>query len=287
MMTPQLYCEHFFIEEGDLRRVRALGEQVMAELPAILEDFYAWMRGLPEFGAMFGNETHVAHVKKQQHMHWQHLFEAEINEAYLKSRQRIGEAHARIGLPLDIYYRSVVVFQNLFADLFERLGIDSAADLRAFQKLVALDTAIVVNVYNQIVMETIREQSNALMQLSTPVTQLWAGILLLPLVGVIDSKRAQDIMNSVLSRVAMAQSKVFILDIGGVSVVDTAVANHLIKITKATQLMGCLSIISGISPAVAQTIVELGVQINEVTTTANMQDALAQALRLTGVTLDK
>ena len=91
------------------------------------------------------------------------------------------------------------------------------------------------------------------MEMSTPVAEIWDDILMLPLVGIIDSKRAQDIMTAVLSRIAETHSRTLILDISGVAVVDTAVANHLIKITKATRLMGCACTISGISPAIAQT----------------------------------
>jgi rsbT co-antagonist protein RsbR len=117
------------------------------------------------------------------------------------------------------------------------------------------------------------------MEMSTPVTQIWEGILLLPLVGLIDSKRAQDIMNASLAKIAETQARSFILDISGVGVVDTAVANHLIKVTKATRLMGCECAISGVSPAIAQTIVELGIDVGEVKTTANMRDALSAAFR--------
>jgi len=287
MMTPATYRQHFFIEDEDIANVRFIGDKIAEHLPALLDDFYTWMRTMPEFSSFFPREEHVAHVKKQQLQHWQAFFKADINEFYIQSRYRIGQAHARVGLPLDVYYRSVVVFHDLFAKLFRQVGIDDFNSLHSFQKLVGLDTSIVVDTYNQLVSDTIREQNQALMQLSTPVTQLWDGILLLPLVGIIDSRRAQDTMTAVLHRVASSQSKVFILDISGVAVVDTAVANHLIKITKATRLMGCLCILSGISPAVAQTIVELGVQIEEVTTTANMQDALAQALRMTGTVLSR
>jgi rsbT co-antagonist protein RsbR len=110
---------------------------------------------------------------------------------------------------------------------------------------------------------------------------------MLPVVGIIDSKRAQDIMNAMLHKIMETQSKAFILDISGVAVVDTAVANHLIKITKASRLMGCLCTISGVSPAVSQTIVELGIHTEEINTTGNMKDALSQAFKLTGVSIHK
>jgi rsbT co-antagonist protein RsbR len=123
------------------------------------------------------------------------------------------------------------------------------------------------------------------MEMSTPVTQLWTGILMLPVVGIIDSKRAQDVMNAMLTSIAESQARNFILDISGVAVVDTAVANHLIKITKASALMGCSCIISGISPAIAQTIVELGIEVGTVETTATMKDALGSAFRKLGLRL--
>ena len=129
------------------------------------------------------------------------------------------------------------------------------------------------------------EQSRAMMEMSTPVTALWDDILMLPLVGIIDSRRAQEVMSSMLARIAETRSKVIILDISGVAVVDTAVANHLIKITKATALMGCSCTISGLSPAIAQTIVELGIDVGDVKTTATLRDALADAFRRTGTLL--
>jgi rsbT co-antagonist protein RsbR len=284
MMTAATYLEQFSIAEQDLSNIKRLGEKMLTDLPELLDDFYVWMEKLPEFSVFFNSPAHIKHVKAMQVKHWQLFFEGNVNEDYIIFRKKVGAAHARIGLPLDIYCRSVVAFNDGFLKLFKRHNLENFDLLCSFQKLVDLDVAIVVETYNQITEDTIREQSQALMQLSTPVTQLWTGILLLPLVGVIDSRRAQDIMTSMLQKVADTQARIFILDISGVAVVDTAVANHLIKITKATRLMGCRTIISGISPAVAQTIVELGVQIEEIMTTNSMQDALKDAFKITNIT---
>jgi rsbT co-antagonist protein RsbR len=94
-------------------------------------------------------------------------------------------------------------------------------------------------------------------------------------------------MNSILSKILETHAKVIILDISGVAVVDTAVANHLIKITKASKLMGCDCTITGMSPAVAQTIVELGIDTQHVTTTANLHDSLRMAFEEVGVVITK
>lgn len=132
-----------------------------------------------------------------------------------------------------------------------------------------------------------REQEGALLEMSTPIAQLWEGILLLPLVGFMDAKRAEDVLHTVLHEIARSQAKIFILDISGVTVVDTFVANHFIKIAKATRLMGCRSILSGITPAVSQTIVDLGIDIDKLKTTGSMKDALDYAFRQTGFQLER
>jgi anti-anti-sigma regulatory factor len=117
------------------------------------------------------------------------------------------------------------------------------------------------------------------MEVSTPVTPIWEGILLLPLLGIIDSARTQYIMNTTLEKISTTRTQVFVMDISGVSAVDTAVANQLIKITKATELMGCKSIISGISPAIARTLVELGISVGDLQTTSTLRDAFEIAIR--------
>jgi rsbT co-antagonist protein RsbR len=150
-----------------------------------------------------------------------------------------------------------------------------------------MDTAIVVETYNQLIEETLTAQTRSLLEMSTPVTQIWEGILLLPIVGIIDSRRARDIMDGVLAKISDTQSQIFIMDISGVGVVDTAVANHLIKITRATRLMGCETTVSGVSPAIAQTIVDLGIEVGKVKTTATMKDALSAAFQRVGMEIVK
>ena len=131
--------------------------------------------------------------------------------------------------------------------------------------------------------DRIREElDRTLQEMSTPVTPIWDDILLLPLVGVVDSTRTDDIMRKTLTRISETRSKVFILDISGVATVDTAVANQLIKITKATRLMGCETVISGLSPAIAHTMVDLGVDVGAVRTTSTLRDAFKIALRQVG-----
>ena len=108
-----------------------------------------------------------------------------------------------------------------------------------------------------------------------PVTIIWDEVLLLSVNGIVDSVRAQVIMESVLQKIRDTGSKILILDLTGVEAVDTAVANHIIKVLHASKLMGCEGIISGIWPGVAQALVELGIPLKDIVTRINIRDALA------------
>jgi methyl-accepting chemotaxis protein len=128
----------------------------------------------------------------------------------------------------------------------------------------------------------VQKRSLALLEMSTPVTKIWDGVLFAPIVGIVDSKRSVDIMNKALSSIADTRASTLLLDIGGVAVVDTAVANHLIKIAKAAVLMGCRTIISGISPAIAQTVAELGIDLGAIQTTSTIEAALRESITKSG-----
>ncbi|MBW2028132.1 MAG: STAS domain-containing protein [Deltaproteobacteria bacterium] len=118
---------------------------------------------------------------------------------------------------------------------------------------------------------------------ATPVNVIWENILFIPIFGIIDSKRGQEILESMLTKIADVKSKSIILDILGVPTVDSAVANNLIKIAKATKLMGTECIISGISPEVAQAMVNLGIDLGDVETTGDIADALRLAFDRAGL----
>ena len=133
--------------------------------------------------------------------------------------------------------------------------------------------------------DIIRSQQGNLLELSTPVVQLWDDVLALPLVGTLDSARAQVVMETLLQKIVETEAAIAIIDITGVPTVDTLVAQHLIKTVSATRLMGADCIISGIRPQIAQTIVHLGVNLGEVITKATLADAFAVALKRTGATI--
>jgi rsbT co-antagonist protein RsbR len=115
------------------------------------------------------------------------------------------------------------------------------------------------------------------MDSDTPITILWDGILLIPVVGPVDSLRANRLMEDMLERIPKDDTRIVILDILGVLAVDSSVANHLLKMSKASRLMGCEFIISGISPAIAQSMVQLGIDLRDIDSTTTVKGALELA----------
>jgi len=151
----------------------------------------------------------------------------------------------------------------------------------AFTRLLDRLGLFTVECYVRTREDMIGRQQQELLELSTPVVQLWDGILALPLIGTLDSARTQIVMESLLERIVSSGAEIAIIDITGVPTVDTLVAQHLIKTISAARLMGADCILSGIRPQIAQTIVHLGLELN-VISKATMADALGLALRRTG-----
>ena len=131
--------------------------------------------------------------------------------------------------------------------------------------------------------QIISDQANAMLELSTPVVRLWDNIIAVPLVGTLDSTRAQLVMEKLLNELVSTGADHAVIDITGVPTVDTEVAQHLLKTVSAARLLGAECIISGIRPQVAQTIVSLGIEFGDIATKSSLADALALALHNAGL----
>ena len=289
-LDTEALLELYRISTEDLNRVREFGKFAVKRMDEMIDDWYTWVKTQPEYEHFLSEPEVLERVKRLQHDYWKVFLTAEVQDSYVERRRKVGEAHARIGLPLNTYFAGMNMFLEIFQSVIrdaEMADQDRVALMESITKLLHFDTAIVVDTYNSLVEEALTAQAKSMMEMSTPVTQIWNGILLLPIVGIIDSKRARDIMSTTLAMIGETQARIFILDISGVGVVDTAVANHLIKITQATRLMGCACTVSGVSPSIAQTIVDLGIDIGNIKTTSTMKDALASAFRRVGMEITR
>jgi rsbT co-antagonist protein RsbR len=276
------------IDEKDYEHVRALGSRVAHNVSDFIDKLYAYMRVAlgNEFDLHFPDNAALARAQGFSRRAWLEFLEAKWDENYVRSRIRIGEVHAQLQIQPRHYLATMNKSLRLWSDyayaaIPEKAEIDPM--IESLWRVGQMEGALVVDVYAQRTAEIISQQSRALTDMSTPITAIWDGILMLPVVGFVDSRRAQDIMQRMLEQIAEKRAIVFILDISGVAVVDTAVANHLIRMTKAARLMGSYTIVSGLSPSVAQTIVELGIEVGDMKTTGNLQDALKIAFERAGV----
>ncbi|MER5831378.1 STAS domain-containing protein [Streptomyces sp. NPDC002130] len=197
------------------------------------------------------------------------------------SRARTGSTPSQVaGEVAELRRPAVTLLQEEF---------DDPDDDQAQKCVLAL--TLLMGTLRLVVMETmlsqgqelIERQRQQLLEVATPVIKLWEGIVAVPLIGTLDSARSQVVMESLLDAIVAERARYAILDITGVPTVDSLVAQHLMKTVAAARLMGAECIVSGIRPAIAQTIVHLGIDLGTVVTRSSLADALAHALRQQGI----
>jgi rsbT co-antagonist protein RsbR len=201
----------------------------------------------------------------------------------------VSASRARLGFtPTETAAFVFSLKEPLFALLRQQLATDARAiGDETWKATVLVDR---LGLYTTEVYQTSREdviarQHEEMLELSTPVVQLWDSILGLPLIGTLDSARTQVVMESLLQRIVDTGARIAIIDITGVPTVDTLVAQHLLKTVAAARLMGADCIISGIRPQIAQTVVHLGLDLSTVVTKATLADAFAVALQRVGLSV--
>jgi rsbT co-antagonist protein RsbR len=284
----ELASRRFFFQltDEDLARLAALRPFAERHNDAIVKAFYDdLLLKHPESRLFFTDEATFHRASSAQKLYFLELFSGVCDLEYLANRLIVGTTHQRIGVAPKWYLGAYAHYLRLISvRLFADLG-DSPQTREAYQsieKIVFFDMSIAIETYIAAGLEALRRHQAAIRELSTPVIQAHERILMLPLIGTIDTARAIQVMESVLTRVVERQAKVIILDIAGVPVVDTRVANHLLQTTEAVRLLGASTILTGISPQVAQTMVQLGVDLSTMHTSASLEEGLELALRMTG-----
>lgn len=277
---------YFHISDSDLALLEEAKDFAVEHMDDIVEGFYELIMSHPEAAAYMDDPERVRRLKRTQKQYFLALFRGDIDLAYIEDRLRVGTAHERIGLPLKWYMGSYSRYLMLVLDRLIAHHIDdihkACAVFTALQKLVFFDATLAIDTYMAAQADTLTRHQAAIRELSTPVIRVFEQVLLLPLVGTVDSHRAQQIMETVLREVAQQRARVLILDIAGVPVVDTQVADYLLKATAAVRLLGARTVLTGISPQVARTIVELGVDISTMETRNTLASGIASALAYVG-----
>jgi rsbT co-antagonist protein RsbR len=177
----------------------------------------------------------------------------------------------------------VFSLKEAFLSVLEKEFKDNSVPYTDSQKNNKLMDALAILTFETFITsreEVILRQTSEISEISTPVIQVWDGILALPIIGTLDSARTQVVMENLLMKIVETESTIAILDISGVPAVDSLVAQHLIKTVSATRLMGAECIISGIRPEIAQTIVHLGIDLSHINTKASLSHALRSAFMM-------
>lgn len=239
--------------------------------------------GHPEAAKLFSDHLTVERVKRAQRDYFLGLFAGKCDTAYAEDRLRIGLAHERVGVPPKWYLGAYTRYMRAILDRLATWLTDPTEMRLAYQsieKLVSFDMALAMDTYIEAHLQALTRHQAAIRELSTPVIRIQDRVLLLPLIGTVDTQRAEQLMEAVLLKVVEAQAKVIIIDIAGVPVIDTKVAEHLLKTTEAVRLLGARTILSGISPMIAKTVIQLGLDISAMHTRSQLSEGLELAFDL-------
>jgi rsbT co-antagonist protein RsbR len=278
-----------FLQFGpeDEERLRKLGPVSENYAEAVIESFYQHLLSFDEMKAFFPDGALLARVKARQKAYFLRLTQGNYDLDYVEERLRIGAIHEHIDLPVHFYLSMYNVYlHEVWKHLFEidpEHPDEIMATFFSLMKLTFLDISLAIDTYIDSRERTIKAlQQEVIQELSTPVLPFREGMLLLPIIGQIDSQRARQLTEHLLQAIRAYRAKVIVIDITGVATVDSRVANHLVQTVDAARLMGAKVVISGISPEIALTMVTLGIDLGPVDTVGDLRTAIEHANRLQG-----
>ncbi|MBW3555351.1 MAG: STAS domain-containing protein [Actinobacteria bacterium] len=271
------------LDEEDSALLRQIDDLVGPDVEVIVDDL---TRALLPDGK--GAAPPLDHSRKLLRDYFGELTNADgLGEAFVERRLAMVDAlHENVSSDVSWYLAAYLFYLQEVAKRIRELrgGAGEMQQLqRALAKVMFLDLGLAIDAYVFERDRTIRVQQQELEHLSTPVLQLRQGLLILPVVGILDARRAQQLTEQLLEAIRTRRGRVVVLDITGVAVVDSRVANHLIQTVDAARLMGARAIVTGVSPEIAQTLVGLGIDLANVTTVSDLQGGVDEADRLLGL----
>jgi rsbT co-antagonist protein RsbR len=284
--------EFLEFDEQDERRLQNIGDLAEHYAEVVIDAFYDHLLSFKEMKAFFPNAELLARVKGLQKSYFLRLTQGNYDAAYVEERLKIGAVHERINLPVKSYLGMYNFYlREAGKRIFEAFGDNREEALATFfslMKLTFLDIELAIDTYIDARELTIKAlQQEAIRELSTPVLPFREGMLLLPIIGQIDSQQARQLTEHLLESIRANRAKVVVIDITGVATVDSRVANHLVQTVDAARLMGAKVMVSGISPEIALTMVTLGIDLGRVLTVGDMQSGIEHAERLLGYRVEK
>ena len=283
-----------FLQFGpeDEKRLRKLSPLSESYADAVIDVFYEHLLSFEEMKDFFPDGDSLNRVKAKQKAYFIRLTQGNYDIDYVEERLKVGTIHEQIDLPVKSYLGMYNFYlreswRHIFAADQERPD-EVMATFFSLMKLVFMDISLTIDTYIDSRERTIRAlQQEAIRELSTPVLPFREGMLLLPIIGQIDTQRARQLTEHLLEAIRVNRAKVIVIDITGVATVDSRVANHLVQTVEAARLMGAEVVLSGISPDIALTMVTLGIDLGPVHTVGDLQSGIEHAERLLGYRVRK
>ncbi|HXP75137.1 MAG TPA: protoglobin domain-containing protein [Stellaceae bacterium] len=278
--------EFLELGEEDVARLTAINDLARRYADAVIEDFYRHLLSFEDTRSFFGDPQVLQRVKNMQKEYFLRLTQGNYDLAYVEDRLKIGAAHERIRLPIKSYLGMYNFYLRAVAarlvDAFKKTPDEAWSTFLSLMKLTFLDIGFAIDTYINASERTIRAQQEAIQELPTPVLPVREGMLLVPIIGIIDSLRARQLTEQLLGSIRSNRARMVVIDITGVQSVDSRVANHIVQTVEAARLMGARVIIAGISPEVAQTMVTLGIDLGRIMTVGDLQSGIERAEQLLG-----
>jgi rsbT co-antagonist protein RsbR len=274
------------LEADDVARILAVKDLVLRHVDEHAAAFFTFLSRLDEAKGLFGKRELLEAAKRLKHEHLIAMVQGDYGRAYVEQRLRLGVLYSQARLDVRVFLGA---FHHLMASIGAKItkhfGHDAEAGFQHFmsvKKIAFFDIGIIVDVLTAERERTISLQQEAIRELSTPVLQVRDRLLILPIIGLIDTHRAKQLTESLLRAIRDNRAKVVVVDVTGVGTVDSKVAHHLIQTVAASRLMGATVIITGLSAEVAQALVTLGVDLGALNTVGDLQGGLEVAERLLG-----
>jgi len=274
------------LEPADVARIGQIRDLVTGNVDDLVKAFFGFLSVLEEARPLLSNRTLTEEVQRLKREHLIAMVQGQYGSAYFEQRVALGSIYGKVGIEprafLGAFQELLKAIGILIMKRFEGGPTDGFATFVSIQKVGFMDIGLIVDVLVFERERVIRQQQEAIRELSTPVLQIRDRLLLLPIIGVIDTHRARLVTDSLLQAIRNNRAKVVVMDVTGVSTIDSKVANHLLQTITAARLMGALVIVTGLSSDVAQSLVALGIELTKLNTVGDLQGGVEEAERILG-----
>jgi len=268
------------LTKSDVENIQYLKPIIEKKASEITTKFFEYLLSFPETKKLFSSSA-LEEAKRMKYEHLIALAGGDYGQGYFDQRIKLARLYSKVGLAPSIFFGAFQYLLSSLSSIFYTEFSSKKEEMRVWlaslQKVVFLDLGMIVDVITFDREQTIRVQQDAIKELSIPVLQLNDRLLMLPIVGMLDSYRAKILTENLLKAIRDKRAKVVVLDITGVATIDSKVANHLVQTVTASKLMGAKTIVTGLSAEIAQTLVTLGVDVSKLNTVGDLQGGLEVA----------